>query len=208
MRNAMLIFRDVIERTPCGGCHPDSVQRSFARLSQTLPCQNYGGSKTLEFLLAAELLTGELLGSWGIGMNLNEYSAKKRREILDDLLAEREPSEGEWSREVLAEARKIGRPKMGPILYEPWAMSLQFPFAGQGTEAIVFTVRLNAPHRIVHLPVPSWVVENVWQGDVAGSFHFEPDALALVEEFRAELSEERNPAFFAARMKQGREGAF
>lgn len=141
-------------------------------------------------------------------MTLNEYSAKKRREILDDLLEGRGPREGEFSSQDLAEAMKKGRPQMGPVVYEPWHMTLEFIFSGPGSDSVVIPVRLPSPERIVYLPVPEWVVENVWQGDVSGSFHFEGHALALLEAFHTLIGEEHNRGLFDSRIKQGRERAF
>lgn len=141
-------------------------------------------------------------------MTLNEYSAKKRREILDDLLEGRDPREGDFSMQDLAEATKKGRPQLGPVVYEPRHMILEFVFSAPGSDSVVVPVRLDSPERIVYMPVPEWVVENVWQGDVAGSFHFEGHALALLGRFQRLLSEEANISLFDSRIKQGRERAF
>ncbi len=141
-------------------------------------------------------------------MTLNEYSAKKRREILDDLLAGKEPREGQFSRQDLAEAMKLGRPQMGPVVHEPRSLTFEFIFSAPGSDSFVFSVRLDSPQRIVYLPVPSWVVENVWQGDVSGSFHFESDASALIDSFTSSLEEAENREIFDSRLKQGRERAF
>lgn len=141
-------------------------------------------------------------------MTLNEYSAKKRREILDDLVEGRDPREGDFSAQDLAEASKKGRPQLGPVVYDPWHMTLEFVFAAPGGESVVIPVRLASPERIVYLPVPEWVVENVWQGDVAGSFHFESHALALVQAFQDLLAQDANGGLFDSRLKQGRERAF
>lgn len=141
-------------------------------------------------------------------MNLNEYSAKKRREILDDLLAGRDPREGTWDAGVLAEAKMKSRPQMGPLVFFPEHLELQFLYSdGQGG-SLVFVVRLESPHRIVQMPVPSWVIENVWQGEVSGSFHFEADAMSLLEAFKTELEPAANVKHFKPRERTTREDSF
>ena len=46
------------------------------------------------------------------------------------------------------------------------------------------------------MPVPSWVVESIWQGDIDGSYHFESEATELVAEFIEVLKREGNLAQF------------
>ena len=55
------------------------------------------------------------------------------------------------------------------------------------------------------LPVPDWVIESIWQGEISGSYHFESDAKALVEAFQAELSAENNPKWFLPQAAKRRE---
>lgn len=141
-------------------------------------------------------------------MNLNEYSAKKRREILDDLLAGHDPREGAWDVALLAEAKLKSRPQLGPLVFLPQHLDLQFLFSDPQGGSLVFTVRIESPYRIVQMPVPTWVIENVWQGEISGSFHFEADALALFEAFRAELEPEANIKHFQARERTTREDSF
>jgi hypothetical protein len=141
-------------------------------------------------------------------MNLNEYSAKKRREILDDLAAGRDPREGTWDGAVLAEAKMKSRPQLGPLVFLPRQLELQFLYSDPQGGSLVFTVRLDSPERIVQMPVPSWVIENVWQGEISGSYHFESDALALYEAFRAELEPDANLKHFQARARTTREDSF
>lgn len=141
-------------------------------------------------------------------MTLNEYSAKKRREILDDLLAGRDPREGAWDAVLLAEAKMKSRPQLGPLVFFPQHFDMQFLYSDPQGGSLVLTVRLESPHRIVQMPVPAWVVENVWQGDISGSFHFEPDAYALLDAFKAELQPEANVKHFEARTRTTREDSF
>jgi len=55
------------------------------------------------------------------------------------------------------------------------------------------------------LPVPEWVVESIWQGDVAGSFHFERDAKRLLASFEQELEPDDNQKYFGPQMAKRRE---
>ncbi len=141
-------------------------------------------------------------------MTLNEYSAKKRREILDDLLAGRDPREGSWNADLFAEAKMKSRPQLGPLVFFAGHFEMQFLYSSPEGGSLIFTVRLDSPHRIVQMPVPEWVIENVWQGEVSGSFHFEQDAMAMLEAFRAELEPEANVKHFQARSRTTREDSF
>jgi hypothetical protein len=71
--------------------------------------------------------------------------------------------------------------------------------------AQIVTVTQEAPERIVFLPVPSWVVEQIWQGDVDGTFHFESEARSLLAEFANGLEPEANLSWFAERQPKRRE---
>jgi hypothetical protein len=66
-------------------------------------------------------------------------------------------------------------------------------------------VRVAAPERIVYLPVPEWVVESVWQGEVAGSYQFESDARRLVDKFQEETTTEGNTKWFQKQPPKRRE---
>ena len=65
-------------------------------------------------------------------------------------------------------------------------------------------MEVDPPERIVRMPVPEWVVESVWQGEVDGSYHFESHAYALLEAFTASLDPEENARRFKGRMPTGR----
>jgi hypothetical protein len=129
-------------------------------------------------------------------MSLNAFVAERRRSLFDDLRAGRAPSEGTYDEAVLREARTKGEVQMGSVRLSPTAIDLEFIYPDpKGVSAIV-TVRLDPPERIVFLPVPAWVVESIWQGEIAGSHHFESDARTLVEAFRAQLEPEANAELF------------
>ena len=142
----------------------------------------------------------------GREMNLNEFAAARRLSILADLQAGRNP-EGTFSEERLREARAKGKPpQMGTTRFEPDAVHFEFIYPDPQGSPIILTVTVKPLERIVFMPVPPWVVESIWQGEIAGSAHFESDAQRLLEEFRADLSPERNPSLFAGRDPVGRDG--
>lgn len=138
-------------------------------------------------------------------MNLNSYAAEKRRAIFDQLKAGQEPGEGTFDRETLAQGRMKAAPQVGSTRYEPHAIHLEFIYPDPGSTATIFTVTLVPPERIVFLPVPEWVVESIWQGDIDGSYHFESRAVELVAQFQIELEAEANLKWFGPRQAKRRE---
>src|SRR5437764_11503203 len=125
-------------------------------------------------------------------MNLNAFAPEKRLALYDDLKKGLPPREGEYSDALLKEGKVKGQPQMGTTRYEPHAIVFEFIYPDPHTSATVLSIRLAAPERIVFLPVPEWVVETIWQGDIDGSFHFESEALRLVEGLQAELGADAN----------------
>ncbi|HTQ11771.1 MAG TPA: hypothetical protein VMI31_17045 [Fimbriimonadaceae bacterium] len=128
--------------------------------------------------------------------NLNVFAAEKRTAIYEDLLNGREPREGLFDPAVLREAKAKGSPQMGTTTYTPAEIKFEFIYPDPNGAPNIVAVTLPAPERIVFLPVPSWVVENIWQGSIAGTPHFESEANRLVREFEAELCPEANPKWF------------
>lgn len=125
--------------------------------------------------------------------------------IFDQLKQGLPPSEGEFDEQVLRDAKIKGQPQMGTTRFEPNAIFVEFIYPDPNSTASILTVKLDTPERIVFLPVPEWVIESIWQGDVAGSYHFESDARALVAKFEMELSEAENPKWFGKQMAKRRE---
>lgn len=138
-------------------------------------------------------------------MNLNAWLAQKRRGILESLTAGQPPAEGEFSEEVLVEGRVKGAPQMGAVRLEPRRVMLEFIYSDPASSATILTVTLEPPERVVFLPVPDWVVESIWQGEVTGSAHFESDAMRLVQAFEQELREEANARWFEPQPPKRRE---
>lgn len=138
-------------------------------------------------------------------MTLNAFAAERRLATFEDLKAGQSPREGEYSEALLKEARAKGQPQMGTTRYEPHRISFEFIYPDPGSTATVLTVSIPSPERIVFLPVPEWVVESIWQGDIDGTFHFESEAMRLFEAFGRELEGEANLKWFGKRQAKRRE---
>ncbi|MCW5941370.1 MAG: hypothetical protein KIS66_04010 [Fimbriimonadaceae bacterium] len=137
-------------------------------------------------------------------MTLNSYAAAARLRVFERLRQGLPPEEGEWDERARQEAKVKGEPQMGATRYEPRAMRFEFVYPDPQSNATVLTVTLASPERIVFLPVPRWVVETIWQGEIDGSFQFESDAERMLEEFRALLTPENNSALFGPKAPTGR----
>jgi len=138
-------------------------------------------------------------------MNLNQYAAEKRLALLDDLRKGLPPREGTYDADVLKDAKTKGTPQMGTTRYTPSEIVFEFIYPDPHGTAIVFEVTQTPPERIVFMPVPAWVIENIWQGDISDTHHFEPDAMRLVEELGAELSPNANLKWFERQSAKRRE---
>ena len=138
-------------------------------------------------------------------MTLNEWAAEKKKAIFENLKSGHAPTEGEYDAAVLREALVKGPPQMGATKYEPDAANMEFIFPDVASSATVLTVRVQSPERIVYLPVPDWVIEDIWQGAVSGSYHFESRARELVRELESELSSDNNVQWFAPQPAKRRE---
>jgi hypothetical protein len=125
-------------------------------------------------------------------VNLNQFVSDLRTRILGDLLTGHEPSEGEFSQASFGEGRDTGGPKMGPFHFTPDTIILDFLFSSRDAGVVVLTVTVTAPERIVYMPVPEWVIEQIWQGEVYGSYKFESEAVVLLGKFRELLEPEVN----------------
>ena len=138
-------------------------------------------------------------------MRLNQYVAEKRLAIFDDLKRGHSPREGAYDEHALADAKVKGQPQLGSTRFEPDSIHIEFIYPDPSTSASVVTVTLQSPERIVFMPVPSWVVESIWQGDIDGSYHFESEAAVLFREFEQQLTPEQNAELFGQhKMATGR----
>ena len=141
-------------------------------------------------------------------MKLAEYVAAKKRDLFEELSAGRDPSEGRFDAELLKEARVKGKPQIGSSEFQPNLIRLEFIYSSQTGGTIVFSVEIDSPERIVYMAVPEWVVESVWQGEVAGSYQFESDAREMLKAFENTLEEESNKEIFSGPIRKTRESPF
>lgn len=137
-------------------------------------------------------------------MNLNQFAADRRMGIFSRLLTGGDPGEGAFDETALAQARVKGAPQMGATRYEPDGIVFEFIYPDPIATSQVFTVRIAPPERIVFMPVPPWVVANIWQGSVEGSPRFESEARALLERFADELESGPNRKWFEPERPIGR----
>jgi len=130
-------------------------------------------------------------------VTLNEHVAGLRNAIFEELTHGRAPSQGEFSTPLLTDAQRLGKtPQMGSTRFNPEGVILEFIYPNPQGASLVFPVRCPSPERIVYLPVPTWVIQSIWQGEVHGSYHFESEAKLLVRAFEDGLSPESNRAHF------------
>lgn len=136
-------------------------------------------------------------------MTLQTYVAELKTKLFAELSQGKTPSVGAFDGERLDKLRETAQPQMGATRFSPSAIDFEFIFSAP-TGSNVWTIRVEAPERIVFLPVPDWVVETIWQGEIAGTHHFETDAKRLVEAFVARLEPDENAAEFLERAPTGR----
>ena len=125
-------------------------------------------------------------------MKLKEFIATNRKSVHEDLLAGLEPKIGAFDVESLKEARTKGTPQLGAVLLEPHKIRLEFIFPAPQANTSIFTVTIDTPERIVFMPVPSWVIESIWQGEIDGSYWFDSEARCHLRAFEELLNEPAN----------------
>lgn len=138
-------------------------------------------------------------------MSLNSFTAERRLKLLDELKKGIPPSEGSYDAAVLAEAKTKGEPQLGSTRFLPDQIIVEFIYPDAATSATVLSISIPAPERIVFLPVPDWVVENIWQGDIDGTYQFDSDARRMLSDFEQELTPEGNSKWFEKRQAKRRE---
>jgi hypothetical protein len=138
-------------------------------------------------------------------MGLNQWVSEKKRRLFDDLAHGLDPSEGEFDPQALREARTKGAPQLGSTVLAPHRVDVQFVFPDPTSAASLVTISLVPPERIVVLPVPAWVVENIWQGSIDGTACFESEAKSLIDAFVRETEPGENEKHFGPRPASRRE---
>ena len=127
-------------------------------------------------------------------MTLSAYLAELRNVIFRDLQGLKPPSVGSFNMDSYKEL--TGQPQMGSVTYLPHQIRLEFIFKNPVGAPKVFEVSLTPPERMVFLPVPTWVIQSIWQGEISGSYHFESDAESLVNALIEKLKPVENAELF------------
>lgn len=137
-------------------------------------------------------------------MKLNSFAAEKRMAIFHELTRGERPSIGAFSEAIFLDAKDKAEPQIGATRFESHQIVFEFIYPAKAGAAILLEVALETPERVVFMPVPEWVLESIWQGEIDGSYHFESDCNALMERFAARLEPEANQLEFGSRIKVGR----
>jgi hypothetical protein len=138
-------------------------------------------------------------------MTLNEFLAKTKRDLFDDITSHRPLRTGVYDSQKLDDLSSKGEPQIGTETLEPEKVVFEFIFKMPDGQASVIQVEVVPPQRITYLPVPEWVVESIWQGEVSGSYHFESDAHDHLRAFERNLQPEQNADWFKKQSPKRRE---
>lgn len=133
------------------------------------------------------------------------YAAEAKTTLFDGLKQGQPPAFGDYDETVWSKAKELGKPQMGTTNYRPDALLFEFIFPDPLGTPTILSVKVDPPERIVFMPVPDWVVETVWEGEVDGSYRFESEAHALVRAFEEELTASNNPRWFEKRLPKTRQ---
>ena len=138
-------------------------------------------------------------------MKLSEFAVAAKKSLYEELVANRPPSQGRYDVPLFTELSSKGKPQMGSTRFFPGSIKFEFIYSEAQGATHIFIVEVDAPERIVFLPVPEWVVENIWQGDVQGSFQFESEAIKQYQSLGESLEPEANAPLFAQKAPTRRE---
>ena len=136
-------------------------------------------------------------------VTVNQWVAQVKREIFETLISGGYPGVGRFDEQVLLAGRSKGAPQIGATILAPNLAILEYSYSDQ-ISTVIFRVEVEPPERIVFMPVPPWVVENVWQGEVAGSHHFESHARELMSQYTSRLDPGTNDEEFQERQPIGK----
>ncbi len=139
-------------------------------------------------------------------MTLREFTNTARVQILEALQRKQPPPIGHFDRKAFEEAMQMREVQMGSAHYTPRSVVLEFVFWHDAPGApLIFSVEVDAPEPIVFLPVPDWVQQDVWQGEVKGTFRLRSEAERMIEAFRQHVLEGENLHYFEERPAPRRE---
>lgn len=137
-------------------------------------------------------------------MTLAEFTAETRAVLFEAVSSGQPPPRGDYDATAFNEGKAKGKPYMGPVRYEPATAVFEFIYPDPNGAPIILAVRVAAPERIVFMPVPEWVVQQVWEGEVFGTHHFESDARRMMETFANLLGPDVNADLYDAVERIGR----
>ncbi len=129
-------------------------------------------------------------------MILREFIRENLKTLYEALQKRQNPPAGTYDAETLRECFRRTQVQTGTTHYFPDRVVFEFIFTEPSLGPAVLSITVPTPEPIVYMPVPDWVVEDVWQGDVTGSFRFRSEAEQLIEQFRTQLFSEQNLAYF------------
>lgn len=139
-------------------------------------------------------------------MTLREFTNVTRKQILDALQHKLPPPIGHFDRRTFEDAVQMREVQMGCTRYTPHSVVLEFVFLHDTPGApLILCVEVDAPEPVVFMPVPEWVQEDVWQGEVKGTFRLRSEAERMIESFRRQVLEEDNTHYFDQRPVPRRE---
>lgn len=132
-------------------------------------------------------------------MTLREFVREQIQQIYEALRQGQAPPIGEYDPATLKECMRRTTVQIGTTHYRPESVLLEFIFTEPSLGPAILTVRVPAPEPIVYMPVPDWVIEDVWQGEVTGSFRFASEAQILLKKLHNQIFSETNILYFEER---------
>jgi len=139
-------------------------------------------------------------------MTLREFTNTTRRQILEALQHKQPPPVGRFDQKTYEEAMQMREMQMSSAHYTPHSVILEFLFWHDNPSApLILCVEVDTPEPVVFMPVPDWVQQDVWQGEVKGTFRLRSEAEQLIEAFRHHVLECKNPDYFEERPAPRRE---
>ncbi len=132
-------------------------------------------------------------------MTLREFVRSQMQAVFEALQQRQPPPVGEYDEQTLKECFRRATVQTGTTHYRPDSIILEFIFLEPSLGPAILCVRIPAPEPIVYMPVPDWVIQDVWQGEVTGSFRFASEAEALLKKFHNQVFSETNALHFDER---------
>jgi len=139
-------------------------------------------------------------------MTLREFTNTTRKQVFEALQHKTPPPIGHFDLKTFEEAIQLRQVQMGGAHYTPHSVVLEFVFLHDSPGApLILSVEVETPEPVVYMPVPEWVQEDVWQGEVKGTFRLRSEAERMLSDFRHHVLECDNPHYFDERPAPRRE---